>query len=91
VNGQRVQNFEEIEKQILDAIFRQDDRPQEHPKNGGLPVGDREPCRRQAYASFELARRAVINLAKLDIIAEVVRCHTCGLIHLKEMRITNGA
>ena len=58
----------------------------ENPKQGGNTDEDRASCRRQVYATTEVAKRAVIQLEALGYKPKVERCDLCGLLHVAELK-----
>lgn len=78
-----VQNVEEKEKEILDAIFSKEPKAFEIARKGGVPHGRREACTRQVFATEAIAKSAA-RLIKAKVKAEPFRCEICGMIHLSE-------
>lgn len=79
-----VQNVEEKEKQILDAIFSKEPKGFEVARQGGIAPGVREACDRQVFATAEIAQNAARLLEKAKVKADPYRCEICGMIHLSE-------
>jgi very-short-patch-repair endonuclease len=52
---------------------------------------NRPPCKRQVYASKDVAARMVENLKKLRIMGTIEVCKQCGLIHVQEVREARNA
>jgi hypothetical protein len=82
----------EKSEEILDELIaKQSDKRviSEMPRKGGVPADGRpQSCRRQVYATQEVAEMTVARLRKSKILGEIERCKFCGFLHIKELRMS---
>lgn len=81
--GVPVQKIVNREKRILDEISR--GPAPVWPRVGGRPPFEkgRMPCKQQVYATVDVAARMKQQFIQNGREARVVRCGSCGLIHVE--------